>query len=79
MRGKIKAQDGTEATLEDGVWSSDDHYYASLLNSETKLLAVDTGPDRPDPDGEILIKVSERVLATIIEDTPPKMVRGRVY
>lgn len=79
MRGKIRLPDGTEASLDDGIWVSDDEGIQSILNMRTILLGLRTGPQRPDVDGEILRQIAQLESAEIIEDTPPKFVRDRVY
>lgn len=75
---RIRLQNGKEATLEDGVWTSDDSSLAEFLG-----MMPDHGPGPADGDPELACgrRIAERLQAEVVahEPIPHKVVPGRVY
>ncbi len=76
---RIRLQNGKEATLEHGVWVSDDNSLAAFL----ELMMFDDGPSPADGDQEWACahRIAGRLQAEVVafEPVPHEHVSGRIY
>lgn len=76
---RLRLQNGNEATLEHGTWSSDDTNLADFL--ELMMLDYGPGPADGDPEWACAHRIAERLRAEVVahEPVPYEVVPGRVY